>query len=122
MDEMARQIKGKPAIAENAGLEAGRIGHGDDKRPAWGQESCRMAQRPGRPAEVLKRMPEDDRRPVPVHLFDLGVADVRSGCVRLEADGFTAAAHEGPNEGAVAGPHIEHRARRQNPVQTIGKH
>src|SRR2546430_5766570 len=32
MDEMARQIKGKPAIAEDAGLEAGRIGHGDDKR------------------------------------------------------------------------------------------
>ncbi len=80
-----------------------------------------MTQSPGRLAEVLKRMPEDDRRPVPVHLFDLGVADVRSGCVRLEADGFTAAAHEGPDEGAVAGPYIEHRARRQNPVQTIGK-
>ena len=36
MDEMARQVKGKPAIAENASLEAGRIGHGDDKRPARG--------------------------------------------------------------------------------------
>jgi len=46
---------------------------------------------------------------------------VRPGCVRLEADGFTATAHEGPDEGAVAGPYIEHRASRQNPVQTIGK-
>ena len=79
VDEMARQVEGKPAIAEDAGLEAGRIGHGDDKRPAGGQERRRMAQRPGRLAEVLERMPEDDRRPPPVHLFDLGVADVRPG-------------------------------------------
>jgi hypothetical protein len=118
---MARQVEGKPAIAEDTGLKACRIGHGDDKSAAGREERCRMTQSPGRLAEVFKRMPEDDRRPVPVHLFDLGVADVRSGCVRLEADSFTAAAHEGPDEGAVAGPYIEHRARRQNPVQTIGK-
>ncbi len=80
-----------------------------------------MTQRPGRLAEVLKRMPEDDRRPAPVDLFDLGVANVRSGCVRLKTDGFAAPAHEGLNEGPVAGPHIENRARRQNPVQTVGQ-
>ena len=118
---MARQVEGKPAIAEGTGLQARRIGHGHDKRPAGGEERRRMTQRPGRLTEVLKRMPEDDRRPVPVHLFDLGVADVRSGCVRLKTDGFTAAAHEGLNEGPVAGSHIENRARRQNPVQTVGK-
>ena len=121
MDEMARQVKGKPAIAENAGLEAGRIGHGDDKRPAWRQETCRMAQRPGRPAEVLKRMPEDDRRPVPVHVFDLGVADVRPGRMRLKTDSITPVAHEGIDEGPVAGSHVENRAGRQDPVQTIRK-
>jgi hypothetical protein len=80
-----------------------------------------MTQRTGRLAEVLKRMPEDDRRPVPVHLFDLGVADVRSRCVRLKTDGFTAAAHEGLDEGPIAGSDIENRASRQNPVQTMGK-
>jgi hypothetical protein len=80
-----------------------------------------MAQRPGRLAEVLERMPEDDRRPVPVYLFDLGVADVRAGCVRLEADGFTAVAYEGLDEGPVAGPHVENRAGRQDPVQAIGE-
>ena len=121
MDEMARQIKGKPAIAENAGLEAGRIGHGDDKRPAWRQETCRMAQRPGRPAEVLKRMPEDDRRPVPVHVFDLSVADVRPGRMRFKTDSLTPVAHEGIDEGSVAGSHVENRAGRQDPVQTIRK-
>ena len=121
MDEMARQIKGKPAIAENAGLEAGRIGHGDDKRPARGQESRRMAQRPGRPAEVLKRMPEDDRRPVPVHVFDLGVADTRPGRMRLKTDSITSVAHEGIDKGPVAGSHVENRAGRQDPVQTIRK-
>ena len=121
MDEMARQVKGKPAIAENAGLEAGRIGHGDDKRPARGQESRRMAQRPGRPAEVLKRMPEDDRRPGPVHVFDLGVADVRPGRMRLETDSITPVAHESIDEGPVAGSHVENRAGRQDPVQTIRK-
>jgi hypothetical protein len=66
-------------------------------------------------------MPEDDRRPVSVHLVDLGVADVRPGCVRLEADGLMAEAHEGLDEGPVAGSHIENRARRQNPVQTMGQ-
>jgi len=116
MDEMARQIQGKPAIAEGAGLEAGRIGHGDDKRPARAQESRRMAQRPGRPAEVLKRMPEDDRRPFPVHVFDLGVADVRPGRMRLKTDSITSVAHESLDEGPVAGSHVENRAGRQDPV------
>ena len=118
---MARQVEGKPAVAEGTGLKAGRIGHRDDQRPAGGQERCRMTQRPGRLAEVLQGMPEDDRRPVPVHLFDLGVADVRPGCVRLETDGFPAAAHEGPDEGPVAGSHVEDRARRQDPVQAMGQ-
>jgi hypothetical protein len=67
-------------------------------------------------------MPEDDRRPVPVHLFDLGVADVRPGCVRLEADGFAPVADKGLDEGPVAGSHVENRAGRQDPVQAIGKH
>jgi hypothetical protein len=41
--------------------------------------------------------------------------------MRLKTDGFTAAAHEGLNECPVAGSDIENRARRQNPVQTIGE-
>jgi len=80
-----------------------------------------MAQRPGRPAEVLKRMPEDDRRPVPIHVFDLDVADVRPGCIRLKTDGFTPVAYEGPDESPVAGSHVEDRAGRQDPVQAIRK-
>src|SRR6266480_1728262 len=100
---MARQVESKPAIAEDTGLKACRVGHGDDKSPAGGEERCRMTQSPGRLAEVLKRMPEDDRRPVPVHLFDLGVADVRPGRVRLKTDSITPVAHEGIHEGPVAG-------------------
>ena len=46
---------------------------------------------------------------------------MRSGRVRLETDRFTAVAHEGLDEGPVAGAHIENRAGRQNPVQTIGE-
>ncbi len=46
---------------------------------------------------------------------------MRSGCVRLETDSFTVAANEGLDQGPVAGSHIENRARRQNPVQTIGQ-
>ncbi len=118
---MARQVESKPAIAEGTGLQACRIGHGHDERPAGGEERCRMAQRVGRLAEVLKGMPEDDRRPVSANLFDLGVADVRSGRMRLKTDGLTAVAHEGLNECPVAGPHIENWARRQNPVQTVGE-
>ena len=69
---MAGQVEGQPAIAEGTGLKAGRIGHRNDKRPARGQGRCRMTQSLGRLAEVLKRMPEDDRRPGPVHLFEIG--------------------------------------------------
>ena len=121
VDQVAGQVEGQPAIAEEAGLEAGRIGHGDDQRPARRQQRCRVAQRLGRLAEMLERMPEDDRRPVPVHLFDLGAADVRPGCVRLEADGFAPVADKGLDEGPVAGSHVENRAGRQDPVQAIGK-
>ena len=79
-----------------------------------------MAQRPGGLAEVLERMPEDDRRPVPVYLFDFRVADVRAGCVRLEADGFTAVATKAST--SVPSPaHVENRAGRQDPVQAIGE-
>jgi hypothetical protein len=80
-----------------------------------------MSQGPGRLAEVLERVPEDDRRPVPVHVFDRGVADVRSGCVRFETDGFAAASHEGRGKGSVAGSHIKDRAGRHEPVQAIGE-
>lgn len=121
VDKVARQVEGKPAIAEGPGLKAGRIGHGDDKRPPGGQECCRMAHPPGRLAKVLERMPENDRRPVPIYLFDLGVSDVRSGCTRFEADGFPAVAHEGLDEGSVAGSPAENRAGRQDPVQAIGE-
>ena len=51
---MAGQVEGKPAIAEGTGLQARRIGHGHDERPAGRQERHRMTQRPGRLAEVLK--------------------------------------------------------------------
>ena len=121
VDEMARHVQGEPAVTEDPGLEAGGIGYGDDERPARGQERGRMAQRPGRLAQVLKRMPEDDRRPLPVDLFDLGVADVRSGRVRLEADGFPPVPHEGVDQGPVAGSHVENRAGRHDAVQAIGK-
>jgi len=121
VDEMARQVEGKPAIAEGTGLQARRVGHGHDERPTGGDERRGMTQRPGRLAQMLKRMPEDDRRPGPIHLFDFGVADVRSGCVRLKTDGFTAVTHEGLDQGPVAGSHIENRASRQNPVQAVGE-
>src|SRR6185437_14903981 len=75
----------------------------------------------GRPAEVLKRMPEDDRRPGSVHVFDLGAADVRPGRMRLKTDSITPVAHESIDEGPVAGSHVENRAGRQDPVQTIRK-
>jgi hypothetical protein len=66
-------------------------------------------------------MPEDDRRPVPFYLFDLGVADVRAGPVRLKANGFTPVADEGLREGSVAGSHVKNRTGRKDPVQTIGQ-
>jgi hypothetical protein len=66
-------------------------------------------------------MPEDDRRPVPIHVFDLGVADMRPGRMRFKSDGLTPVAHEGIDEGPVAGSHVENRAGRQDPVQAIRK-
>ena len=108
-------------IPEEAGLKAGGIRHGHHKQPAWHKKGRCMAQCQGGPPEVLKRMPEDDGGPATVHIFDLGVANVWSGCVRLQADGFAAMAHEGPDQSSVASPDIEDWAWRQDPLQPAGK-
>jgi hypothetical protein len=121
VNQVPRQVEGQPAVAEDPGLQAGRVRHGDDKRSAGDEQGGRVAQRASGLAEVLKRMPEDDGRPGPVHLVDLGVADVRPGGVRLKADGLTPAAHEGLDEGPVAGSHVQHRAGWQDRVQATGK-
>src|SRR5258705_9951066 len=80
-----------------------------------------MAQRSGRSAEVLERVPEDDRGPGSRHLLDLGVAKVRPRGVWLQADGFAAAAREGLDEGAITSSHIEHGSWWQCPVQAVGE-
>ena len=80
-----------------------------------------MAQSQGWPAQVLKRMPEDDGGPGTAHIFDFGVANVGSGCVRLQTDSLAAVAHEGLRQSSIAGPHIEDGARRQYPLQPGGK-
>ena len=108
-------------VPEEAGLKTGGIGHGHHKQPAWDKKCRCMAQSQGGPPEMLKRMPEDDGGPGTVHIFDLGVANVRSGCVRLQADGFTAMADEGADQSSVASPDIEDWARRQDPLQPAGK-
>jgi hypothetical protein len=41
--------------------------------------------------------------------------------MRFKTGGFTPVAHEGIDEGPVAGSHIENRAGRQDPVQAIRK-
>ena len=37
VDEMARQVEGKPAVPEGTGLKAGRIGHGDHQQSHLGR-------------------------------------------------------------------------------------
>jgi hypothetical protein len=41
--------------------------------------------------------------------------------MRLKTDSVTSVAHEGIDKGPVAGSHVQHRAGRQDPVQTIRK-
>ena len=41
--------------------------------------------------------------------------------MRFKTDSFAPVAHEGVNEGPVAGPDVENRARRQDLVQAIGE-
>ena len=118
---MARQVEGKPVVAEGPGLKTCGIRHSHHKQPTWGKECCCMAQRMGGPAEVLKRMPEDNRSPGTAHVFDFSVANARSGCVRFQTDGVTAMAHEGVDQSSIASPHIENWTRWQYPLQPIGK-
>ena len=121
VDQVAWQVEGEPAVPEGPGLKAGRIGHGDHQQPAWHEQARGMAQRCNGPAEVLERVPEDDRGPGSRHLLDPGVAKVRPGGVWLQADGFAAAAREGLDESAVTSSHIEHGAWWQRPVQAVGE-
>ncbi len=121
VNEMARQVEGKPAVPESTGLKAFRIRYGDHKRPTWDEEPRCMAQSRSRLTKVLERVPEDDRGPGSAHLRDLGVAKVRPGCVGLKTDGFAAMVHEGLNEGPISGSHIENRALWEYLVKTTGE-
>lgn len=123
VDQVAGQVEGQPAVPEQPRLQARRVGHGDDEHPAGGDERRRVAQRPDRPPQVLKRMPEDHRGPGAGHLLEVDCAHVRAGAGRvgIDAGGFPAVPQEGPDERPVAGPHVEHRPRRQNPVQAGGQ-
>ena len=80
-----------------------------------------MAQRLGRLTKVLERVPKDHRRPGTGYMFDVGVANVRPGCVWLEPYSFAATTHEGLDEGAVPSSHIENRTRRDYRVETTGE-
>src|SRR6516164_7402476 len=97
MDQVAWQIEGEPAVPEQPGLEARRVGHGNDEYPAGHDEIRRVPQRPDRPAKVLKRMPEDDRGPDAGHFLELDVAHVGvgSGRVRIDAGRLPAVPPEG---------------------------
>jgi hypothetical protein len=48
------QVKRKPPVPEGTGLQARRIGHGDDKQATGYEQACRVGQRPGGPAEMLE--------------------------------------------------------------------
>ena len=69
VDEVARKVEMEPAVAEYARLEAGAIRaprrtarpRGTSRRAAWSIDG------PGR-RQVLERVPEDDRRAVPLDL------------------------------------------------------
>jgi hypothetical protein len=50
MDQVARQVEGEPAVPEQPGLKARRVGHGNDEYPAGHDEIRRVPQRPDRPA------------------------------------------------------------------------
>jgi hypothetical protein len=118
---MAGQVERQPVVAEESGLEASSIRHGHDKQTTGDKKRRGMAQSHGWPAKVLKRMPEDDRGPGTAHIFDFGVTNVGSGCMRLQTDGLAAVPHEGRGQSSIAGPHIEDWAWRQYPLQPGGK-
>ena len=75
----------KPAVAEDAGLEAGPVGDRDHDTPRY-QQACCLADRRPRRRQVLQGVPEDHGGPLPIPL-DLGerdVADVGAAGVALE--------------------------------------
>jgi hypothetical protein len=113
------QVQVQPSVAEQPGLEAGRVGHGDDQHPAGNEQVRGVPQRPDRLAEVLERVPEDNRRPGAGDVLEPHGAHGRMIVrrVRVDADRLPAMPPERGDEGPVAGADVKDRSARQGLVQ-----
>jgi hypothetical protein len=63
VNEVSRQIEREPATPEQPRLPAGAVWDRDYQQPRRSEQAAGPVQRGPRLAQVLERMPENDRRP-----------------------------------------------------------
>src|SRR5581483_10468654 len=66
--QVTREVEREPAVAERRGLEAVAVRHGYHQHAAGAQQAGGVTERIAGVGEVLERVPEDDRRPLALHL------------------------------------------------------
>ena len=119
---MARQVEGKPAIAEDAGLQAGRIGHGDDKRPAGGQERSPHGSAPG---QAWRRCSSECQKMTADQFPSMSSTSALRMCGPDAYGSRPTASRPWRTKASTRVPspasHVENRAGRQDPVQTVGE-
>ena len=108
VDEVARKVEREPAVAEQPGLEAVGVRDRDHQRPARREQPGGVLERGAGVAQVLERVPEDDRGAWLGDLVELGGPHVGAVRVALEPDGRPAPLGERVEQRPVAGADVEH--------------
>ena len=78
MNEVSRQIEGKPSVPERPRLKARGIRERDHQRAIGLEQLTGTGDRIAGSRDVLEAVPEDDRRPGALHVSQLAVEDVGS--------------------------------------------
>src|SRR5262249_32058599 len=121
MRQVARNVERQPAVAEQLRLDAVVVRHGDDQHPAGPeQRSCALQLLAGI-REMLKRVPEHDRRIPALDLAEVARAYVGADRLAFEAGRRAATRVQRVEQGTVAGADVEHRSGWGDFVQSPGE-
>jgi hypothetical protein len=109
---MARQIQVKPALAKQTRLPAAQIRHRNHQHSTDREQGRGAVDRGRRIAQVLKRVPEDNRSPLSDPFLEVGdLYRHDSLAVRhaLETDRLSTPSAERAQQRTFAGTDVEHR-------------
>lgn len=118
MDEMAREVERQPAFPEQPRLEAVGIRHGDHEHALASQQADRAFELRTGVGQVLQRMPEDDRGPLPPDVVKSDRPQIGPSRLSFQTQRGTSAAPESVEQRTVTRSDVEHGSGRCDPVKS----